>query len=163
KTRARGTGVRVLAIYYEHDDDLPRCEQIDVSNERGIWKLSRLLADGRVAEIRIVGETAAAVGLARMLVKAGKHKRQTASNRLGREELERLSALFATDKEFVETMVHERKRAEVEGLPRGEILDRMASDYTYVNRPVVVRGRSVACGPLRLNRERYDALFGDLA
>ncbi len=74
--------MRVLAIYYEHEDDLPRCEQIDVSNERGIWKLSRLLSDGHVAELRIVGETAAAVGLARMLVKAGRHKRNAPSNRL---------------------------------------------------------------------------------
>ncbi len=81
--------------------------------------------------------------------------------RLGREDLERLAALFDTDEEFIDTMVHERKRADVEGLSRGEILDRMAADYTYVNRPIAVRGRSIVSGPLRLNRERYDAVFGD--
>jgi hypothetical protein len=36
----------------------------------------------------------------------------------------------------------------------------MAENYTYINRPVAVRGRSIACGPLRLNGARYDAVFG---
>ena len=56
--------------------------------------------------------------------------------------------------------MHERKRDAVAGLSRGEILDRMAEDYRYINRPVVVRGRSIACGSLRLNSARYDALLG---
>ena len=75
--------MRVLAVYYEQDDDnLPKCEQIDVSNERGIWKLSALLANGMLDEIRLVGETQAAVGLVRMLVRVGKYSRPVGSIRL---------------------------------------------------------------------------------
>ena len=83
--------------------------------------------------------------------------------RLGRDELAGLASLFRTDAEMVANLVHERKREAVAGLSRDEILDRMALDYTYINRPVAVRGRSIACGSLRLNGARYDALFGGQA
>lgn len=79
---------------------------------------------------------------------------------MGRAELERVAALFATDAELVATMVHEKKREAVAGLSRPEILDLMESDYTYLNRPIAVRGRTVACGPLRFNLARYDERFG---
>ena len=80
--------------------------------------------------------------------------------RMGRDEIERIASLFATDDALVACLVHEKKREAVAGLSRAEIVDRMVGDYTYVNRPVAVRGSSVACGPLRLERARYDAEFG---
>lgn len=80
--------------------------------------------------------------------------------KMTREQLESLSALFESDEAFVGTLVHERKRDDVAGLSRGEIVDRMLDEYTYINRPVAVRGTSVAAGPLKHNRARYDELFG---
>ena len=79
--------------------------------------------------------------------------------RMTREDLERVASAFPTDEELVANMVHEKKRDAVAGLSRSEILDRMGADYTFVNRPVAIRGGRVACGPLRLNQTRYDDVF----
>lgn len=78
---------------------------------------------------------------------------------MSREEIENVVGLFPDDDALRETLVHEKKREAVAGLSRQEIVDRMVDDYTYINRPVAVRGRAVACGPLRLNRATYDARF----
>lgn len=80
--------------------------------------------------------------------------------KITRADLENLSALFPSDDEFLQVFVHERKREGAAGLSRTEILDRMEQDYTWINRPVIVSGKKIACGPLKLNRERYDRLFG---
>src|SRR3954471_1279520 len=79
--------------------------------------------------------------------------------RMSREDLEHVASTFRTDDELVANMVHEKKRDAVAGLSRSEILDRMAADYTFVNRPVAIRASAVACGPLRLNQARYDDIF----
>lgn len=64
-------------MYYENeDDDLLRCEQIDVSNEPGYWKLARLLASPHLDEVRLVGENDTSIRIARMLVLAGKFTRR---------------------------------------------------------------------------------------
>jgi hypothetical protein len=71
-----GSRVRVLAIYYEFTDmDVPKCLQADVSRERGLWSISRLLGSGQLDEIRLVGETRPSVGVVRMLVRAGRFRR----------------------------------------------------------------------------------------
>jgi arsenate reductase-like glutaredoxin family protein len=76
------------------------------------------------------------------------------------EEIDRVASLFTTDEALVANLVHEKKRDAVAGLSRREILARMAEDYTYINRPVAVRGDAIACGPLRFHRARYDDEFG---
>lgn len=80
--------------------------------------------------------------------------------KIHRADLERLAALFPTDDDLIAVFVHERKRDAVQGLSRAEILDRIEQDYTYLNRPIVVDGDRIACGPLRFNQTRYDQVFG---
>jgi arsenate reductase-like glutaredoxin family protein len=74
-------------------------------------------------------------------------------------ELQAVASLLATDQELRDVLVHEKKREQVAGRSREEILACMAADYTFINRPVAVRGRSVAAGPLRHNQDRYDRVF----
>lgn len=76
-----------------------------------------------------------------------------------RAVLEHVSSLLSSDADLHATLVHERKRDAVAGLSRAEVIDRMLEDYTVINRPVAVRGRRVACGPLKLNRARYESEF----
>lgn len=71
-----------MAIYYEIDDeDAVKCVQVDVSRERGVWDLTNLLASGRLDEVRFVGETSAAIGIVRMLVRVGQFKRPAGESR----------------------------------------------------------------------------------
>lgn len=66
--------MRILAIYHERDDESgAKWMQIDVSREPGYWKLSRLLASPHVEEVRIVGESHASLGVARLLAEAGRY------------------------------------------------------------------------------------------
>ena len=67
------SAVRILAIYHERDDESgARWMQIDVSSERGYWKLSNLLRSPDLEEVRIVGETESSLGVARTIVLAGR-------------------------------------------------------------------------------------------
>jgi hypothetical protein len=67
-------------MYYEQDEGLPQWVQVDVSSERGYWKLSRLLASADVDEVRIVGDSQTSIAVARTIVVAGQFRR----NRDGR-------------------------------------------------------------------------------
>ncbi|HQR39651.1 MAG TPA: hypothetical protein PLF26_14780 [Blastocatellia bacterium] len=68
--------MRILATYFEHDaDGAAKIVQIDVSRETGYWKLAQLLGSAHLAEVRLVGETAGAVGVARTIVVAGQYSR----------------------------------------------------------------------------------------
>jgi hypothetical protein len=70
--------VRILAIYNAvNDDEPPRCVQIDLARETGMWQLTRLLARGDLEQIRLVGETEASVNAARMLVAAGRFRQRS--------------------------------------------------------------------------------------
>jgi hypothetical protein len=70
----RGSCVRILATFFEIDDrtESPKALEIDVSREKGIWRISDLLASGRLEEIRFVGDDEESIGVVRMLVRAGK-------------------------------------------------------------------------------------------
>lgn len=68
--------VRILATYIENDEpDATRRLVIDVSRESGYWQLSRLLGNPHLDEVRILGESQSAIGVARTLVIAGRFKR----------------------------------------------------------------------------------------
>lgn len=66
--------MRILASFFEVDDhtESPKALEIDVSKEKGIWQISRLLASGSLEEIRFVGDDEESLGVVRMLVRAGK-------------------------------------------------------------------------------------------
>mgnify|MGYP000888632795 CR=1 FL=1 len=68
--------MRILATYLEHDaESAEKIVQIDVSRETGYWKLAQLLGSPHIAEVRLVGENSAAVGVARTIVVAGQYAR----------------------------------------------------------------------------------------
>lgn len=74
--------MRILAIYHEGEErgDV-KWQQIDVSREPGYWKLSQLLTSADIDEVRIVGESATSIAVARTLVVAGKFSRPLAIRR----------------------------------------------------------------------------------
>lgn len=74
--------MRILAIYIEHDEpEATKRLEIDVSREAGYWQFSRLLASAHLDEIRILGESLSAIGVARTLVIAGRFKKTRALGR----------------------------------------------------------------------------------
>jgi hypothetical protein len=74
--------LRILAIYIEHDEpEATKRLEIDVSREAGYWQFSRLLASAHLDEIRILGESLSAIGVARTLVIAGRFKKTRALGR----------------------------------------------------------------------------------
>jgi hypothetical protein len=74
--------VRILVMFYDGDDESDvKWVQIDVSREPGFWKLSRMLASVELEEVRIVGESEAAIAVARTIVIAGQYSRSLARSR----------------------------------------------------------------------------------